>query len=59
MLADTPIRAHALATENGGGDKQALAEVLNENLDLDELDELINKLVAKSNERHEARDGDD
>ncbi|OLZ39125.1 hypothetical protein A6E15_19370 [Natrinema saccharevitans] len=54
LLADTPVQAHALATESGGSNHELLAEALAETLGDDALDELIVDLLAESNGRPDA-----
>ena len=52
LVADTPLTAHPLAVEGGGGDTKLLAEAIAEHLDADETDGLINALIR-------SREGDD
>jgi ribosomal protein S27E len=47
IMADTPLAAHPLALEDGGGDKKLLAESLAETLSEDEVDDLINELIRR------------
>lgn len=41
----------SLALEDGSGDKRLLAECIDEQLEKEELDDLINELIAASVER--------
>jgi len=57
LMADTPLTAHPLALADGSGDKNLLAETLAEQLSRDELDDLIQRLIAASNRQAAATDG--
>jgi hypothetical protein len=46
LMADTPLKAHPLALEDGSGDKQLLAETICENLADGEVDNLISELIS-------------
>jgi len=46
LMADTPLTAHPLALEDGSGDKQLLADVIEESLTDEEIDDLISELVS-------------
>jgi len=46
LMADTPLTTHPLALEDGSGDNNLLAEAIAEQLTADEIDDLINELIA-------------
>lgn len=51
LIGDSPLKMHPLALDDGTGDKKLLAEAIDERLEKEELDDLINDLIAASVER--------